>query len=270
MKSPLARPASNKPPKVALLTGAGRGIGRATALTLVSSGYRVGLIDRDADALESVAAEARALGGLVEEVPADVTNSREMTEAAARIETVTGPTDVVIACAGVGSLSSATDLDLDGLREMLLVNVLGVANTIGAVLPGMFERGRGHVVGIASVAGLRGMPWMPGYSASKAAVTTYLEGLRPSLKRRGVRITTVYPGFVRTGITVATPFRKPVKMLEPEEASLHILKAVMRRPRDYTFPFSTRLGMGLLRRLPGGAYDRVMDLAGPRALLTEF
>src|SRR5438874_2459247 len=80
-------------------------------------------------------------------------------------------------------------------------------------------RGSGHIVGISSVAGYRGLPWMPGYSASKAALTTYLEALRPALKRRGVTVTTVYPGFVRTAMTVETPFRKPVPMLEPNEAA---------------------------------------------------
>jgi short-subunit dehydrogenase len=111
---------------------------------------------------------------------------------------------------------------------------------------------------------------MPGYSASKAALATYLEGLRPSFKRRGVRITTVYPGFVRTGLTVDTPFRRPVPMLEAGQAAEYIVRAVLRRPRDYVFPFSTAIGMGLIRRMPCFLYDQMMDRAGPRALSTEF
>ena len=127
-------------------------------------------------------------------------------------------------------ISSAIDLDIEGFRAMLEVNVLGVARTIEAVLPGMFARKRGHIIGISSVAAYRGLPWMPGYSASKAALATYLEGLRPALKRRGVRITTVYPGFVRTAMTVDTPFRRPVKMLEPAEAAEYLVRAVARMP----------------------------------------
>jgi short-subunit dehydrogenase len=134
----------------------------------------------------------------------------------------------------------------------------------------MFARGSGHLVGIASVAGYRGMPWMPGYSASKAAIATYLEGLRPALKRRGVTITTVFPGFVATGMTLATPFCRPVSMLRAEEAAAYVVRAVERRPRDYTFPPSAALGMGILRRLPNWAFDLLMDRAGPRALTTEF
>jgi short-subunit dehydrogenase len=190
--------------------------------------------------------------------------------AVAALEREVGPTDVLLPCAGMGTLSTANDLDLEGFRSMLEVNVLGVARTIEAVLPGMFARGRGHIVGIASVAGYRGLPWMPGYSASKAALATYLEGLRPALKRRGVRITTVYPGFVRTAMTVDTPFRRPVKMLEPAEAAEYVVRAIARRPRDLTFPFSAAFGMGLLRRMPGRVYDWLMDRAGPEALTTEF
>ncbi|MGE3822525.1 MAG: SDR family NAD(P)-dependent oxidoreductase [Isosphaeraceae bacterium] len=123
---------------------------------------------------------------------------------------------------------------------------------------------------MSSVACWRGMPWMPGYSASKAALSTYLEGLRPALKRRGVLITTVNPGFFRTGLTMETPFRRPVPMLEPEQAAQHVVRAILKRPREYTFPWPTAFGMGLLRKLPNGVYDRLMDQAGPRALLNDF
>lgn len=252
-----------------LLTGAANGIGRATALALAAHGFRLGLIDRDAQALDAVAALLSARGAVVEAQPGDVRDD-SIKNAVEALESAVGPTEVLVTCAGVGSLSSALDLDIAGFRGMLEVNVLGMARTIEAVLPGMFARGSGHIVGIASVAGFRGMPWMPGYSASKAAVATYLEGLRPAFKRRGVRITTLHPGFVRTGLTVQTPFRHPVRMLEAEQAAAYIVRAVQRRPRDYTFPLSAKLGMGLLRRLPGFLFDRVMDQAGPRALTSEF
>ena len=90
-----------------------------------------------------------------------------------------GPTDVLVACAGIGSMTHVPDLDTPALRAMLEVNVLGVAHAIDAVLPGMIARGRGHIVGVSSVAGLRGMPWMASYSASKAALWAYLLGARP-------------------------------------------------------------------------------------------
>ncbi len=191
-------------------------------------------------------------------------------EAVRRIETNLGPTEMLVACAGVGAIAKALELDTASLKAMLEVNVLGVAHAIEAILPGMIARREGHVVGISSVAGYRGLPWMPGYSASKAALSTYLEALRPALKLRGVRVTTVCPGFVRTGLTEATPFRRPVSMLKPEEAARHIVWAIEKRPRDYVFPWNARLGMGLLRRLPNRVFDWLMDQAGPKALTTEF
>lgn len=255
---------------VVLLTGAANGIGRATALALGARGYRLGLIDRDAGPLDDVAARLRSTSVLVSSKPADVRDGDALRGAVSSLESEIGPVEIVVACAGVGGLSTAVDLDLEGFRRMLEINVLGVARTIEAVLPGMFARGSGHIVGISSVAGFRGLPWMPGYSASKAALTTYLEGLRPSLKRRGVTITTVYPGFVRTAITQDTPFRKPVKMLEPDEAAKSIVRAVVRRPRDHVFPLGAAIGMGFLRRLPNRVFDWMMDRAGPEALTTEF
>jgi short-subunit dehydrogenase len=252
------------------MTGAAGGIGRATAALLAARGYRLGLIDRAEGPLGALADELTGGGASVAVRALDVRESAAVKEAVCVLERDLGPTDVLVPCAGVGTLSSALDLDIDGFRTMLEVNVLGVARTIEAVLPGMFARGSGHIVGIASVAGYRGLPWMPGYSASKAALATYLEGLRPALKRRGVRITTVYPGFVRTALTADTPFRRPVPMLEPAEAARYLVRAIVHRPRDATFPLSAALGMGLLRRLPGRIFDWVMDRAGPEALTTEF
>jgi short-subunit dehydrogenase len=251
------------------LTGAANGIGRASALALAARGFGLGLIDRDEKALGPVADEARSRGVPVLAQHGDVRDSTSLRAAVAAIEEAVGPIDVLLPCAGVGGLSTVADLELDQFGLMLEINVLGVARTIEAVLPGMFARRSGHVVGISSVAGMRGMPWMPGYSASKAALTTYLEALRPALKRRGVTITTIYPAFVRTAMTVDTPFRKPVAMLEPEQAAEYVVRAVERRPRDYTFPFAARIGMGVLRGLPNRLFDRVMDNIGPTALTTE-
>jgi short-subunit dehydrogenase len=252
------------------MTGAAGGIGRATAALLAVRGYRLGLIDRAEGPLGALADELTRGGASVAGRAVDVREPAAVKEAVRVLERDLGPTDVLVPCAGVGTLSSALDLDIEGFRTMLEVNVLGVARTIEAVLPGMFARGSGHIVGIGSVAGYRGLPWMPGYSASKAALATYLEGLRPALKRRGVRITTVYPGFVRTAMTAGTPFRRPVPMLEPAEAARYLVRAIVHRPRDATFPLSAALGMGLLRRLPGRIFDWVMDRAGPEALTTEF
>lgn len=256
--------------KVVVLTGAANGIGRATAAALASRGYRLGLIDRDAERLGETTERMRASGANIGASVADVTDADAVKSAVAAVEAEVGPTDVLVACAGIGTMTHVPVLDTPGLRTMLEVNVLGVAHAIDAVLPGMIARGSGHLVGISSVAGFRGLPWMASYSASKAALWAYLEGLRPALKRRGIRITTVFPGFVRTGMTLDVPFARPVAMLSAEQAAGYLVKAIEKRPRDYVFPFSTRLGMGFLRRSPNFLFDWMMDQAGPKALTTEF
>jgi len=260
-----------KAPITVLITGAGRGIGRGTALALADAGCRLGLIDRDLANLELVRDELRAKGIPVAIARADVTDGASLVEAVARLEAEVGPTDVLIACAGVGGLTPLPpDLEIDGLRAMLDINVVGVARTIEAVLPGMIARGHGHIVGVSSVAGFRGLPWMVAYSASKAAVSALLEGLRPALRRRGVTITTVCPGMVRTALTVDTPFRKPVPMMAPEQAGRYIARAALRRPRNCVFPLSTALGMTFLKLVPDRVFDWMMDRAGPQALTTDF
>jgi short-subunit dehydrogenase len=256
--------------RVVLLTGAAQGIGRATASALAARGYRLGLIDRAAEPLHEHLESLRAHGARVAAESVDVCDRDALRAAVGRLEEQMGPIETVVACAGVGRLTSIHDLDMVGFRTMLEVNVLGVAHTIEAVLPGMIERKAGHIVGISSVAGCRGMPWMAGYSASKAAVSTYLEALRPILKRRGIAITTVCPGFVRTAITINTPFRRPVSMLEPDEAAEYLMRAIERRPRDYSFPPSTAIVMRVLRGMPNRIFDWLMDREGPRALTTEF
>ena len=261
---------SRHSPETILLTGAANGIGRATAIALGRRGHRLGLVDRSADALRAVGEEIRSAGVSVSIAVADVTDAGTVREAVDRIERDLGPTDTLVACAGIGGLTLLSDLNASALRAILDVNVVGVAIAIEAVLTGMIGRGRGHIVGISSVAGFRGLPWMAAYSASKAALSTYLEGLRPALKRRGITITNVCPGFVRTALTADTPFRNPVKMLEPEQAAAYLVRGIERKPRDYVFPLSARFGMGFIRRLPNGVFDWMMDRAGPQALTTDF
>ncbi|WP_435016252.1 SDR family NAD(P)-dependent oxidoreductase [Tundrisphaera sp. TA3] len=258
-------------PPTVLITGAARGIGKGAALALAAKGCRLALLDRIEGPLAETAAQLRETGATVAEIAVDVTDGPAVKAAVVDLERLVGPIDALLACAGIGGLSPLPpDLDVAGLRAMLDVNVVGVANAMEAVLPGMIERKRGHIVGVSSVAGYRGLPWMVAYSASKAALSAYLEGLRPALRRRGVTITTACPGFVRTAITQDTPFRKPVAMMEPEQAGRHLARAVFKRPRNCVFPMSTAVGMAFLKHVPDRWFDWMMDRAGPRALTTDF
>ena len=156
------------------------------------------------------------------------------------------------------------------MRQTLDVNLVGVAHSIEAVLPTMIERRQGHIMGIASMAGYRGFPWMISYSASKAALIAYLEAMRPGLRKRGVTVTTVCPGFVRTKMCTDLPYQRAVKMIEPEEAAWHLVRAVERRPRNCVFPLSMRFGLAFLKYMPDSFFDWMMRLAGPKALYVEF
>jgi short-subunit dehydrogenase len=255
---------------VVLLTGAAHGIGRATAMALADRGMPLGLIDRDGLGLAAVVQDLKERGATFADATADVTNREGLLRAVASIEAAVGPIEVLVACAGIGTLTLVPDLDTQALRQTLEVNLVGVAQSIEAVLPGMIARGRGHVVGVASMAGYRGFPWMISYSASKAALIAYLEALRPGLRRRGVTVTTVCPGFVRTQMSTSVPYQRPVKMIEPEEAARYLVRAVERRPRNCVFPWSMRIGLAILRYMPDGWFDRLMRWVGPQALHVEF
>ena len=259
-----------KSPPVVLITGAANGIGRATALELAKQGVPLGLIDIDGERLASLADELKTMNARFAERIADVVQRAPLRAAVSEIEEIVGPTDALLACAGFGRLTLVPDLALDALRTTFEVNVFGVAESIEAVLPGMIERKNGHLVGVASVAGYRGFPWMISYSASKAGLIAYLEALRPGLARRGITVTTVCPGFVRTAMSTGIPYKRKIRMLEPEAAAKHLVRAVLRRPRNCVFPFSTRIGLALLKYSPDFLFDWMMRRAGPEALAVEF
>ena len=229
-------------PPTVLLTGAAGGIGRGTALALAAKGCRLGLIDRDGGTARS--GRGRGARRWVRPSPRGrpmLTEPRAMAAAVVELEAKLGPIDVLVACAGIGGLTPMPpDLDIDGLRAMLEVNVVGVARSIEAVLPGMIARGSGHIVGVSSVAGFRGSAvdgLLLGLEGGALGLPGRLEA-GPEASR-GVTITTACPGFVRTALTRDTPFRKPVPMLEPEQAGRYLARAALRRPRNCVFPMST-------------------------------
>jgi short-subunit dehydrogenase len=255
-----------------LITGAAHGIGRATAHALSKKGFAVGLIDRDSAALSVLAREleGHSVPAHVAAAAADVTDREQLNTAINQITSIIGPIDVLLACAGIGSLTLVPALDIAGLRQILDVNLIGVAQSIEAVLPGMIERKRGHILGVASMAGFRGFPWMVSYTASKAGLIAYLEAIRPGLKLRGISVTTVCPGFVRTAMCTDVPYKQPVKMIEPEEAAWNLVRAIERQPRNCVFPWDMRVGLAILKYMPDGLFDRLMRWYGPKALDVEF
>ena len=256
--------------KVVVVTGATGGIGRALCRVLADHGCRLGLLSRTPEKLEKLAIELRATGATLSVQPVDVGDRAAVGAALTAVERELGQVDVLIHNAGVGLLTDARAPDLDGFEEMLRVNYLAGVYALAAVLPSMLERGSGQVVAISSLGARRALAWCAGYAASKTALATYLESLRPALRRHGIRVTTVFPGFVRTAMSEALPFRFPLPMLSPEAAARRIVRAIVKGRREASFPWYQAAVMGLLRRLPAWAYDRLMAAVGRWGVKGEY
>jgi short-subunit dehydrogenase len=152
--------------------------------------------------------------------------------------------------------TGAANLNVDAVERIVRVNFLGLVYAVEAVLPGMIDRRRGHVVGISSMAAFKGLPGAAAYCASKAAVNAYLESLRIELRGSGVAVTCVCPGFVRTPMTANNP---PMPFLvEPAAAAERILRGLRRRPKVYAFPRRMAVLMRLTRWLPDWVIGRVV------------
>jgi short-subunit dehydrogenase len=248
---------------VAFVTGASSGIGAALVRALRARGWHVGALARRAEILDAIAAEgagAAAGGARVLPLAADVCDADAVAAAAVRTEQALGPIDLLIANAGIGELLDAREPGGARARRVIEVNLLGALASIDAVLPGMVARGRGRIVGVSSLAGYRGLPTSAAYSASKAALSTYLESLRVDLYTSGIRVTDVCPGFVRTPITDKNRFPMPW-MVEPEDAARIILDGALAGRARIAFPWQMGLLMAFARLLPRFIYDPVMRRA---------
>jgi NADP-dependent 3-hydroxy acid dehydrogenase YdfG len=237
---------------VTLLTGASSGIGRSLARRL--AGDPLALVARRKDLLDTLAAEIEAGGGRALALCCDVTDRAQVAAGVREAEARLGPIERLIANAGGGSKTDVRSFQAADVEAVLRLNVLGAANCIEAVLPGMLARGRGHIVVTSSLAGSRGLPGAAAYSASKAALSAMAESLRIDLAPHGIDVTVLTPGFVRA---------KPDRKARPfevglERASAAMARAIRARRRSYAFPLPLVLGAGFGRLLPAPLYDRLV------------
>lgn len=228
-----------KDPRHILITGASSGIGRALALAYAEKGVVLGLTGRDADRLNEVADACRAKGADVHQAVLDVT-ARDMMHKWIMDLDIRLEFDLVIANAGIsgGTAGSHMMEPSDQVRKIFDVNVTGVFNTIDPVLPHMIERRRGQIAIMSSLAGFRGFPGAPAYSASKAAVKVYGEALRGSLHGTGVGVSVICPGFVRSPMTDANDYKMPF-LMDVDKAARLIQRKIARNKGRIAFPWPT-------------------------------
>jgi short-subunit dehydrogenase len=187
----------------------------------------------------------------------DVRDAAALAAAATAFLARFGPPDIVIANAGV-SRGTSTDHaeDLSTFREMLDTNVLGLVNTFQPFIGAMRAARRGALVGIASIAGFRGVPGSGAYSASKAAAIAYLESLRVELRGSGIGVVTVCPGYIATPMTARNPYRMPF-LMHADAAARRIADAIEKGKRFYVLPWPMALAGRVFGALPRPLYDRL-------------
>lgn len=236
--------------KIAFVTGASTGLGNELARQLVQSGYDVALVARRLPLLEALKKELDPLGQRVLVLAADVSRWDEIKAAVDRTEKELGPIDLMIANAGVSLDAPLRRFNVAEARLVYEVNVIGLMQTVAAVLPYFMERKRGHIVGVSSLAAYVSFPRSTVYCSSKAAVSSYLEGLRIELMPHRIAVTTVCPGFVRTPMTQKNKFKMPF-LLDAPDAVRIMLRGIEARKAMVLFPTTLAIMVRALRFIPG-------------------
>ncbi|MDO8292633.1 MAG: SDR family oxidoreductase [Gallionella sp.] len=249
-----------------VISGASGGLGLALARHYLERGAIVAAFARRGELLQVLAAE---FPDQVFCYALDVRDAPAVQDAANDFIARAGCPGIVIANAGVstGTLTEYAE-DLDAFQQVMDINVLGMVKTFQPFIAAMRAARQGTLVGIASVAGFRGLPGAGAYSASKAATISYLESLRVELRGSGVKVVTICPGYIETPMTALNPYPMPF-MLEADEAARRIARAIERQTAFAVIPWQMGLAGRMLRLLPRWLYDRLFAKAPhkPRNLI---
>ena len=238
------------------ITGASSGIGESMARLYARQGAQLGLVARRAEFLERIADE-------LEPRPAvyvlDVRDADALKAAATDFINRFGVPDIVIANAGV-SRGTLTEMpaDLKVFQDVFDINVMGMVNTFHAFVEPMKKQKRGTLVGIASVAGFRGIPGGGAYSASKAAAISYCESLRVELRGEGIAVVTICPGYIKTPMTAVNKFKMPF-LIDVDEAVVRFARAIEAKTSFTVVPWTMGIAARILRLVPNWLYDRVFS-----------
>ncbi|MBI3744381.1 MAG: SDR family NAD(P)-dependent oxidoreductase [Chloroflexi bacterium] len=239
------------------LIGASSGIGAALAVALAERGATLAISARSREGLEQTASLVAKAGGQARVETLDITSPGAAEAVAARLRESWGAIDMLIYGAGAWAPTDVAHLDVQSIEQQIAVNYVGLVRAIGAVLPPMVQAKRGTIVGIASVSAYVGLPRAEAYGSTKAAINYLLQSLRLDLRRRGVKVITVNPGFVRTPLTANNDFPMPF-MLEPEQAARAIVRGIERGSGEVHFPLRLSLPLKVLGKLPRPVYEWVI------------
>ena len=240
-----------------LITGASSGIGQALALRYHRAGWRLALVARRSDEMRQWAAAQRIASDRVTVYGADVCDLAAIGEAGRDCIANQGLPEVVIANAGISvGMDSAVSADLAVMRSILETNVLGVAATFQPFLAAMRSRGSGTLVGIASVAGIRGLPGHGAYCASKAAVIAYCESLRGECRPDGIKVVTLAPGYIDTPQTQRNRYAMPF-LLSAERFADKAYRSIKAGQRFRVIPWQMGAVVTLMRLMPSAWHDRL-------------
>ncbi|EON74573.1 3-ketoacyl-ACP reductase [Lysinibacillus sphaericus] len=219
--------------KNALITGAGRGIGRATAIAFAQEGINVGLVGRTVENLQHVAEELKAYDVKVAIAAANVADLESIEKAVESIRTELGPIDILVNNAGISKFGKFLELSPEDWTNIVDVNVKGVYYTTRAVLPEMIERESGDIINISSTAGQKGAPITSAYSASKAAVIGMSESLMLEVRKHNIRVVTLTPSTVATDMAVELQLTdgNPEKVMQAEDLADLMVAQLKLHPR---------------------------------------
>ncbi|MFQ6612342.1 MAG: SDR family NAD(P)-dependent oxidoreductase [Fidelibacterota bacterium] len=239
------------------ITGATTGIGKALALAYAGKGTILGLAARRADLLLSVAKQCQNLGAKVQIYPLDVQDQLATAEAAKAFVKLSGGIDIVIANAGIGGHDNIIHGDATTINTIIKVNLLGVTNTLVPFIPIMKNQISGKLVIISSVLAFFPMPYHGGYSASKTALKRLADSWRITLKKYGIQISTICPGYVDTPMTEKQHAR--IFLLSADEAAQKIKRAVARGRKTLIFPWQMKILLPLIEVIPKNIFRWAND-----------
>jgi 3-oxoacyl-[acyl-carrier protein] reductase len=221
--------------KTALITGAGRGIGRAAAIAFAKEGISVGLLGRTLSNLEKAAEELKEYDVKVSIAAADVQDSESVNKAVEEITSELGQIDILINNAGIAKFGGFLELSPQEWEDIIQVNLMGVYHVTRAVLPGMIERKSGDIINISSSAGQKGAPVTSAYSASKFAVLGLTESLMLEVRKHNIRVSALTPSTVATDLAIETNLTdgNPEKVMQPEDLAEYMVAQLKLNPRIF-------------------------------------